>query len=80
MELFLRNFLQLLLVAVTVLVFARVILSWIDPRGSNQFSAFIFAMTEPMLAPIRRVLPRTGMIDFSPTILLILLFMLMRFV
>lgn len=80
MQIFLNNFLQLLLLAVTALVFARVILSWIDPRGSNQVSAFIIAMTEPMLAPIRRVLPSTGMIDFSPTVLLIVLFMLMRFI
>jgi YggT family protein len=79
-QIFLNNFLQLLLLAVTALVFARVILSWIDPRGSNQVSAFIIAMTEPMLSPIRRVLPSTGMIDFSPTILLIVLFMLMRFI
>ena len=28
---------------------------------------------DPMLAPIRRVLPRTGMIDFSPLVLIILL-------
>jgi YggT family protein len=77
---FLSTFVQLLLYAITALVFARVILSWVDPRGSNQVSAFIIGMTEPMLAPIRRVLPRTGMIDFSPTILLIVLFMLMRFV
>jgi YggT family protein len=79
-QIFLSNFLQLLLLAVTALVFARVILSWIDPRGSNQVSAFIIAMTEPMLAPIRRLMPSTGMIDFSPTVLLILLFILMRFV
>lgn len=80
MAIFVSTFVQLLLYAVTALVFARVILSWVDPRGSNQISAFIIGMTEPMLAPIRRVLPNTGMIDFSPTILLIVLFMLMRFV
>jgi YggT family protein len=28
---------------------------------------------EPLLAPIRRILPRTGMIDFSPLVLLILI-------
>lgn len=75
-----RNFLQLLLLAVTILVFARVIISWVDPRGSNQVSSLIMSLTEPLLAPIRRLLPRTGMIDFSPTILLLVLFMLMRFV
>ena len=33
----------------------------------------IFAVTEPLLAPIRRVLPQTGMIDFSPVVLIIIL-------
>jgi YggT family protein len=79
-QLFLQNFLQLLLIALIVLVFARVLISWVDPRGSNQVSAFIFSMTEPLLAPIRRMLPQTGFIDFSPTILLFVLFILMRLV
>ena len=78
MELFLRNFLQLLLLALIVLVFARVLLSWVDPTGRNQASAFIIQTTEPILAPVRRMLPQTGMIDFSPTIVLFILFALMR--
>lgn len=33
----------------------------------------IFSVTEPVLAPIRRMLPQTGMIDFSPLVLIIIL-------
>jgi YggT family protein len=32
----------------------------------------LISVTEPMLAPIRRFLPQTGMIDFSPLILLLI--------
>ena len=78
MELFLRNFIQLFLIALIVLVFARVLLSWVDPTGRNQASAFIIQTTEPILAPVRRMLPQTGMIDFSATIVLLVLFALMR--
>jgi YggT family protein len=34
--------------------------------------------TEPLLAPIRRVLPRTGMVDFSPFVLMIILSVIVR--
>ncbi len=78
MELFLRNFLQLLLMALIVLVFARVLVTWVDPMGRNQASVFIIQTTEPLLAPVRRMLPQTGMIDFSATIVLLVLFALMR--
>lgn len=38
----------------------------------------IFAVTEPILAPIRRILPQTGMIDFSPLVLIIILVVIER--
>jgi YggT family protein len=77
-ELFLRNFIQLFLIALMVLIFARVLITWVDPTGRNQASAFIIQTTEPILAPVRRMLPQTGMIDFSATIVLLVLFALMR--
>jgi YggT family protein len=75
---FFQNFVSFLLTALFVLVFARVIVSWVDPTGRNQASAFIIQTTEPLLAPVRRALPQTGMIDFSATIVLLVLFALMR--
>ena len=78
MELFLRTFIEFFLIALIVLVFARVLITWVDPMGRNQASAFIIQTTEPILAPVRRMLPQTGMIDFSATIVLLVLFALMR--
>ena len=36
-------------------------------------SQFLIMATEPLLAPIRRMLPQTGMVDFSPLILMLIL-------
>ena len=76
--LFLTNFVRFLLIALWLLIFARVILSWIDPMGRTRFGAFIIQTSEPLLAPIRRILPRTGMFDLSPLIVLLVLGTLMR--
>lgn len=55
----------------TVLMFARVILSWVKPGGSNHpLIVLIYRITEPLLAPIRSLLPSMGGIDFSPVIVL----------
>ncbi|HKG57379.1 MAG TPA: YggT family protein [Candidatus Limnocylindrales bacterium] len=78
MEAFVRNFAELFLVALFLLVFARVLITWVDPMGRRQASVFIIQTTEPILAPVRRALPQSGAIDFSPTIVLLILFMLMR--
>ena len=75
---FLANFLRFLLVGLWLLILARVILSWVDPGGRGRISAFVIQTTEPLLAPIRRLLPRTGMFDLSPLIVLLVLGVLMR--
>jgi YggT family protein len=79
-EAFARNFLSLFVMALIVLVFGRVLVSWVDPMGRNAASAFIIQTTEPILAPVRRMLPKTGMIDFSPTIVLLILMAVWRVV
>lgn len=78
--LFIANFLRFLLVGLWLVILARVVLSWVDPAGRSRFAAFIVGTTEPLLAPVRRVLPRTGMFDLSPLIVLLLLGVLMRYV
>lgn len=75
---FLVNFLQFLLIALWALVFGRMLMSWVDPTGRNQISAFLIQATEPMLAPVRRLLPRTGMMDWSGLIVLLILGFLLR--
>ena len=76
--LFLSNFLRFLLVGLWLLILARVILSWVDPMGRTRIGAFVIQTSEPLLAPIRKALPRTGMFDLSPLLVLLVLGALMR--
>jgi YggT family protein len=78
--LFLGNFIRFVLLAVELLIFGRVIVSWIDPYGRGPFAAFLIQTTEPILGPVRRVLPRTGMLDLSPLIVLIVIGLLLQYV
>ncbi len=70
---FLQVFLGTLLFLLWICVFGRVLLSWFDPTGSSTLARFLISMTEPLLAPVRRVLPPAGMFDFSPLLVLIVL-------
>jgi YggT family protein len=73
-----RNLIELALLAATLLVLGRVLLSWIDPSGRSQLGSFVISTTEPILGPVRRALPPTGALDLSPMIVLIVLTILLR--
>ena len=60
-----------------LLIFAWAILTWIMPPY-NQVREALDRIMEPMLAPIRRVVPMAGMIDFSPLILMVLVELISR--
>jgi YggT family protein len=77
---FVRNFVEILVLVLWLLVLVRVLISWVDPRAGNAASRYVVAVTEPMLAPIRRFLPQTGAIDFAPLVLMLGLGILLRFV
>jgi YggT family protein len=77
---FLRVFVQLLVTVLWIIVIGRVLLSWINPRFEGPVARFLYDTTEPLLAPIRRVLPQSGMLDWSPLILLLGLGILLRVV
>ncbi|MGE5552732.1 MAG: YggT family protein [Betaproteobacteria bacterium] len=60
-------------------IFLRVILSWLpalDPR--HPAARLLDDLTEPILAPIRRIMPQTGPIDFSPFVAMLLLGLMQR--
>jgi YggT family protein len=75
---FVTDLIELALIAFTVLVFGRVLLSWVDPRGRSQLGTLVYSATEPVLRPVRRALPRTGALDLSPLIVLVVLSVLLR--
>ena len=56
-----------------MLILARIILSFTGLNSNHPAVRFIYETTEPILAPIRRIMPNTGMIDFSPMLAWLLL-------
>lgn len=52
-------------------VLVRVILSWVAPDPYNPFTAIMIQITEPVMAPVRRILPPMGGLDLSPLIVLL---------
>lgn len=70
----------LLLNIFELILLARVLLSWFpNIDRSNPIIQFIYDITEPVLRPIRDLLPPTGGIDFSPLIVILLIQVLTRF-
>ncbi len=61
-----------------IAIFARVIFSWMGFSPDNPIFGVVHEITEPILAPIRQIMPRTGMIDLSPLIAGFLLFIILR--
>jgi YggT family protein len=60
---------------------ARALLSWfpLQPGGvMARVSGFLATITEPVLAPVRRVLPRAGMLDLSFLVVLLTLEIVVR--
>ena len=75
------NYLVYLIWALNLAILGRVIMSWISPRGTDPISPILHQITEPILAPIRRLVPSVGMFDLTPMVALILLnFVLLRIV
>jgi YggT family protein len=77
---FLRNLVGLVLLLLWLLVVARVVVSWVDPRGRNAFSRTIIDWSEPILGPVRRLLPPFGSLDVSPLVVAVALGVLLRLV
>ena len=63
----------IVLYLLTAAVVIRSLLSWFPVRQDNEFARILYRITEPLMDPIRRVLPRTGLIDLSGLVLIILL-------
>ena len=61
-----------------IVIIARVLISWVNLPPDHPVVEFLYSVTEPILGPIRRILPRTGMFDLSPIVAVILLEMVRR--
>ena len=68
----------LVLNVMTIALIGRAILSWFDPGLRWPISRVLYDVTEPIVAPVRSVMPRTGFIDLSLFVTLILIQLLQR--
>lgn len=67
------NFISWLLDIYTWIIIAAALISWVSPDPRNPIVKFLHWATEPVLAPVRRLLPpwKTGGLDLSPLIVII---------
>lgn len=54
-------------------IFFRAILSWVSPDPYNPIVRVLDQITEPILQPLRQIVPRIGMIDITPLVAIVLL-------
>lgn len=63
----LYNIIDFVLRGVKVLILIRIIMSWVMPYGRNEFADTIYSLTEPILAPLRVLIPIGNMrLDLAP--------------
>jgi YggT family protein len=64
-----------------LILLGRVLLSWFpNIDRSNPIVQFLYQVTEPVLAPIRQMLPQNYGVDFSPLIVFLIISVLMRLI
>jgi YggT family protein len=61
-------------------VLAAIVASWVAPGSRHPIVVFLERVTEPLLAPLRKVIPPMGGFDLSPIVLLIALYALERLI
>jgi len=67
------DYIRLLCDALSLAIMLRAIVSWFSPSPTNRLAIILYQVTEPFVAPLRRIIPRAGMFDFTLLAALILL-------
>jgi len=67
------TFLRILFEILSIAIIGRVLVSWVNLRPDHPIVIFLHQITEPILGPLRSVIPPMGMIDITPIVALILL-------
>ncbi len=74
------TFVDIVSTILTIAILIRVSLSWFPIGPNNPIYTIAYQITEPVLAPLRRVVPRVGMLDFTPLVAILLLYFLQTLV
>ena len=67
------KFIDILFTLLELAILARVLLSWFRVDPYHPAVALLYQITEPILRPLRNVIPPLGMMDISPIVALILI-------
>jgi YggT family protein len=70
---YLSTFISILSQVLSAAILARVLLSWVPSLQQSRLGRFIYEITEPILGPIRRLIPPLGMLDLSPFIAMVVI-------
>ncbi|HIE39033.1 MAG TPA: YggT family protein [Anaerolineales bacterium] len=76
MTYFLYRLIRTLFTLYTLALIARAVLPLLGMSYAHPVMRFLWDITEPLLAPIRRRLPPTGPFDFSPLVLILILWLI----
>ncbi len=60
----------------SLMIFVRIILSWVTMSYKNRFIRFLVTATEPLLGPLRRHVPPVGAFDISPIVAFVIIWLL----
>ena len=72
------NLLVNLLELYSWVLIVRILMSWFNPNPDNQIVQILYRVTEPVLAPVRNILPAMGGFDLSPLLVFFAIRMLQR--
>jgi YggT family protein len=62
------------------IIIGRAVISWVNPDPYNPIVTFLYRATEPVLAPVRRLIPMRGLgIDIAPVIVILVIYFLQMF-
>ena len=70
---YILTFLEMLLQVLSIAILIRVLLTWFPVDPNNPIIRILYDVTEPILAPLRKVIPRIGMFDLSPIAAMLLI-------
>ncbi len=76
---FVITFARILVTILQIAIIGRAVLSWFPVSPTSPLVSVLNEITEPVLAPLRRVVPRIGMIDITPMVAIFVLYIIQSF-
>jgi len=68
---FIYKFVDIFFDILSFAILARVLMSWLPQGSGGQLSFILKDITEPIMGPFRRIIPRVGMVDISPIVVIL---------